>query len=112
MIHSGNGVAATLDLGEFLKLDDNRKYGNKYAKNLYSFRKEEFAANDVEYAKSQVAGTTVSKKKSGADISDPFDSLDDSGKSVFGGTGTTTVKHIEKDPYADDLDFETKSVFN
>ena len=112
VIHSGNGVAATLDLGEFLKLDDNRKYGNKYAKNLYSFRKEEFAANDVEYAKSQVAGTTVSKKKFGADISDPFDSLDDSGKSVFGGTGTTTVKHIEKDPYADDLDFETKSVFN
>ena len=112
VIHSGNGVAATLDLGEFLKLDDNRKYGNKYAKNLYSFRKEEFAANDVEYAKSQVAGTTVSKKKSGADISDPFDSLDDSGKSVFWWTGTTTVKHIEKDPYADDLDFETKSVFN
>lgn len=112
VIHSGNGVAATLDLGEFLKLDDNRKYGNKYAKNLYSFRKEEFAANDMEYAKSQVVGTTASKKKHGVAVNDPFDSLDDSGKSVFGGTGTTTVKHVEKDPYADDLDFETKSVFN
>lgn len=112
VIHSGNGVAATLDLGEFLKLDDNRKYGNKYAKNLYSFRKEEFAANDMEYAKSQAVGDTASKKKPSIPHNNPFDSLDDNGKSVFGGTGTTTVKHVEKDPYADDLDFETKSVFN